>query len=150
MNCGAIPRWRSAAAPKRERITTSTPSEASGIADSTARCLRLPHHLPDLRRGVLAHQRVGGAQHALNGLEHVVAAAPVLADDAGVAAAEDFVQDVHAENEVIEVSHRPKKRLREEIKRHHEVSHSAAEKDLVLAVDTRVGGQTPQENKDVG
>src|SRR4051812_10857468 len=111
MNCGGIRSSRNVAAPKRERVTTFTRSEASGTAASTTPSLRLPHHLPDLDKSLFAHQRIGGVEHALNGIEHVIAAAPVLADDARVTAAEDFVQNVDAEDEIIEISHRSQKRL---------------------------------------
>src|SRR5258705_171029 len=74
----------------------------------------------------------------------------MFADDAGVDAAEDFVQHVDAEYEVIEVSRRPNQRHGDGIEGNDVVRDGAAEEDIVLAVDARIGGEAPQEDEDVG
>ena len=51
----------------------------------------LPHHLPDLPHQVLPDELIRCVEHALNRIEDILAAAPVLADDAGVDAAQEFV-----------------------------------------------------------
>src|SRR4051794_10113233 len=123
----------------------SLPSEAAPRQQS----FLLPHHLLDAAGHVRADQRLGRVQHLLDRVEDVFAAAPVFAEDAGVDAAEDLVQDVDAEDEVIQISGRSENRLGKEIEWHHVIRNGAAEEDFVFAVDARVGGQTPQENENV-
>ena len=74
----------------------------------------------------------------------------MLTNDARVDAADDFVQHVDAEHEVVEVTNRSDDGLGDQIEWHHVVGDGAAEENFILSVDARIGGETPQQNENVG
>src|SRR6266540_7418568 len=92
----------------RQRASSSSDENheprTSGAGSGTNATTRLFHHLLDPPEKLRAHQRIGGVQHLLDRLEHVGAAAPVLAEDRGVGVLHDPVQHVDAEDEVVEVT----------------------------------------------
>src|SRR6266545_5974323 len=122
----------------------------SGAGCGTNATTRLFHHLLDPPEKLRAHQRIGGVQHLLDRLEHVGAAAPVLAEDRHVGVLHDSVQHVDAEDEVVEVTDRSQKRLGHDVEGEDVVRDRADEQHLVLSLHAGVPGEPPQEDEDVG
>src|SRR6266542_3301087 len=73
----------------RQRASSSSDENhepmTSGAGSGTNATTRLFHHLLDPPEKLRSHQGVGGVQHLLDRLEHVYAAAPVLAQDSHAA-----------------------------------------------------------------
>src|SRR3954447_22682085 len=110
----------------------------------------LLHHLLDPAEELLADERIGGAQHLLDRLQHVAAAAPVLAEDRYVGVFHDPVQHVDTEDEVVEVADRSQQRLGHDVEREDVVRDGADEQDLVLSFRAPARGEPPQKDEDVG
>src|SRR3954451_16256768 len=87
----------------------------------------LLHHLLDPAEELLADERIGGVQHLLDRLQHVAAAAPVLAEDRYVGVFHDPVQHVDTEDEVVEVADRSQQRLGHDVEREDVVRDGADE-----------------------